>query len=190
MNHSNELCRNTQLQIGKVEHLQESITECLTEDGNRGLTLAGPKVECFQNVHMCDLEYDYAASASFSDAYYDCPPLMRYLKSNYFCKNATKFEDFCSKEKNETNCKGNSPSKCFTERDCFWQKRCPDKSDYSCKRHNETIDEKIIFFASCVKEGFICKNKKQCIHIDLLCDGHVQCEDESDEGDEQCGSCP
>jgi len=35
-----------------------------------------------------------------------------------------------------------------------------------------------------------CKNNQTCIHENLFCDGHEQCEDGSDEDQEFCQNCP
>ena len=35
-----------------------------------------------------------------------------------------------------------------------------------------------------------CEDGSQCIHYSLVCDGHIQCNDESDEALSLCGQCP
>ena len=57
---------------------------------------------------------------------------------------------------------------------------CRDKSDFIynkdfCRASNNTV---------------LCRDNKFCIHKDLMCDGHLHCEDGSDENPETCSRCP
>lgn len=190
MNHTNENCRNTQLQIGLVDHLYQHLTDC-----GGGLTFDPDVVQCVPYKDMCQI--GYSKNPTFDHTYYNCPPLMRILQSDFFCKNpanfnGTHFKNDTSCPSGQKHCKGDSPSKCHFGINCHIERACPDNSDYSCRyRVNDTIHEDyLIEFASCIEWGFICKDKQQCIHMDLLCDGYEQCEDKSDEADEYCGSCP
>ncbi len=45
--------------------------------------------------------------------------------------------------------------------------------------------------ATCEKQFMkYCKSNQTCIHENLFCDGHEQCEDGSDEDQEFCQNCP
>ena len=108
-NHPNKWCRNTQLQIGKVDHLLPHLIECVREKDVNGLTFDGGNAKCEIHSSMC--EGPLAAPFIIEE----CPPLSRILKSDYFCKNHTNFKDknICYDSSYWEPCKGNSPSKCY-----------------------------------------------------------------------------
>ena len=198
-NHSNELCRNTQLQIGKVSHLQSHLKDCF--DG-RGLTF-GSDVSCVKYTDMC---------LNVAHSNVDCPPLGRLLNSRHFCQNPSNFIDklHCNFPRDEMSCTGNSPKYCFNPKlqcsvDLITHKQvgCLDASDYICPKSgfpdwasdNEEIllenDSYMHNFSRCESDGhFVCNDGKSCIHQALICDGYEQCEDGSDEAYEKCNACP
>ena len=197
--HPNELCRDLQLQIGKVDHLQRHLRPCKSERNQKGLTL-GSHVKCFPYVLMCDRDlttYDFVDE--------DCPPLSRLLKSDFFCLNHTNFGvegTGC----HGYPCSGNSRNSCYDSNfNCSEHKamtqahRCSDNSDYVCDKEAGSLDDFLISlsgferhnFTRCAEEGhFVCSDGKKCIHRTLKCDGHEQCDDGSDEGEVECGICP
>ena len=69
---------------------------------------------------------------------------------------------------------------------------CPDNAHGTyCSEFNDRNSGKV----NCSKFGlsaFNCddENEKQCIPIELLCDGYTQCKDGSDEKDDICKTCP
>ena len=58
---------------------------------------------------------------------------------------------------------------------------CPDLSDRVCPINSSTCDK---------PEYFHCKDNSSCIPATLVCDGYVNCKDESDEDKEYCSGCP
>ena len=100
LNHRNELCRNTQLQIGEVEHLAPELSPCII-DRRKGLRF-GNDTQCIPYYKMCD-----NMDASSQILVEDCPPLSRILQSRFFCKNPSNFIDknICFNELYEP-CKG------------------------------------------------------------------------------------
>ena len=199
MRHQNELCRDPQLQIGRVNHLLGFLKKCQTKERSlEGLTF-GSNVKCIAYDDMCkNLTIDHN---------FDCLPLLRLLNSNYFCTNVENFKDkdICS-SKGQIPCTGNSPSHCYepllqcTIRAKSTETNCPDYSDYICNKklseewelppqHHDMIIRHN--FSMCEKEGhFLCADGMKCIHRNLLCDGYEQCNDGSDEGQEKCSVCP
>ena len=209
MNHPNELCRDTQLQIGFVQHLQPHLKSCRIENSPpiKGLSFVGPKTECIPYFKMCDDSSPFVVE--------DCPPLSRILKSRFFCRNVTNFldEEAVCFPGFYRRCHGNSPSVCYLPAvQCSDQGGfCNDKSHYICPKDanitfsQEEIDglsiteKEIRFFEStkrhnftkCRSDGhFVCSDGLKCIHKTLKCDGYRQCDDGSDEGYSQCGTCP
>jgi hypothetical protein len=61
------------------------------------------------------------------------------------------------------------------------ESQCKDMSDAVYPAENETCEKKFMKY---------CKNNQTCIHENLFCDGHEQCEDGSDEDQEFCKHCP
>ena len=55
---------------------------------------------------------------------------------------------------------------------------CPDLSDIVCG------------IADCIDSDFRCKDNSSCIHASLVCDGFINCQDESDEDEKYFSSCP
>ena len=64
---------------------------------------------------------------------------------------------------------------------CRRDAQCPDFSDIFCPASDPKCDR---------PEFYVCKDLKKCIPKNLVCDGHVQCDDASDEDQEYCRKCP
>ena len=191
--HPNELCQDTQLQIGQVKHLHRHLINCTSDEGVKGLTFDSD-VECIPYDKICAIKSNYRIYYDTGANNYDykkCPPLWRLLHSHYFCLNHTNFEGNRYCPEGHLKCKGNSPWKCYDPANqCKLSTNncdCYDNSDYICD-----VDLNFDDFMKCKgdRHHFLCANGKQCIHFRLLCDGYAQCGDGSDEGDEQCGHCP
>ena len=58
---------------------------------------------------------------------------------------------------------------------------CPDLSDDICARNSPLCNQ---------ARFFNCKDNSSCIPASLVCDGYINCHDESDEDEEYCGTCP
>ncbi len=59
--------------------------------------------------------------------------------------------------------------------------KCKDLSDAVYPAENDACEKQFMKY---------CKNNQTCIHENLFCDGHEQCEDGSDEDQEFCQHCP
>ena len=213
MRHPNKLCRDPQLQIGKVEHLIPNLIECWALSRGyhtRGLNF-GEDSNCISYHEMCADATPYA--------YESCPPLSRIFNSNFFCKNSTYFKDKDVRPLEFFRpCTGNAPTESYhpvVQCSELTIGTCSDNSNYICPLQNEiltysaaeikwfsqfTLNVEYVKgivnanrhnFTKCRDDGhFVCLDGKKCIHKTLKCDGHPHCEDGSDEGDNQCASCP
>lgn len=213
MNHPNQLCRDTQRQIGKVEHLIPHLTEC--SESARGFRTKGlnfgENTDCYSFHEMCADARPYVSKT--------CPPLSRVINSNYFCKNTTYFKDIDVRPMEFfLRCTGNAPTECFLPSlKCSGLTigTCSDNSNYICPLENEVLTytkAQIKWFSQftanlelartivnanrhnftmCRDKGhFVCRDGKKCIHKTLKCDGYNQCDDGSDEDETQCAICP
>jgi hypothetical protein len=64
---------------------------------------------------------------------------------------------------------------------------CSGKDRETCQDQSDRV-----FSSDKCQEPFLryCKDNKTCIHENIFCDGHEQCEDGSDEDLEFCQDCP
>ena len=109
------------------------------------------------------------------------------LDSDRLCKNETFWKDInCIRGR----CSGNWPGQCQNSivDPCISMKAsCNDKSDLVCRSDGEQDNRN----AACQSPTmFNCANSTMCIDKYLVCDGHVQCDDESDENEKECSVCP
>ena len=113
-----------------------------------------------------------------------CPGLKKVIQHPELCLNVSFWRDIpCGYS--YKRCTGNIPGQCTLGSFCDCKAKCcrpcADNSNRVCPvKHSEC------------KQGdmWMCRDNSQCIHYSLVCDGHEQCMDKSDEGTELCGQCP
>jgi len=146
-----------------------------TTNGNSGF-------RCSSNICLdwdiwCNSEKEQSLKAD-QKLYSVCPGLLENIQNPQLCSNLTFWEN---KNCNQgTRCRGNLAGQCgYSHRisGSPFIPKCLDKSDFIFEKYKCTNNKTII-----------CENT--CIHEDLYCDGHTNCDDESDEKHEVCTICP
>ena len=135
---------------------------------------------CIRRTFWCN--FDDFIGISYYDNFRHCPELLHTLHHKPLCQNLT-FWNSIPEDQNCDRCKGNFPGQCL---DADFSQGCFDESDSTtfAKCDHELN-------CSCEEDMIACSDAdRTCIHQDLVCDGHAQCPDESDENPDICSSCP
>ena len=115
----------------------------------------------------------------------NCPRLGKTFDNDQLCRNETFWRNIsCA----HGRCSGNWPGQCKKKsgpNPCTDLKgTCKDKSDVVCPSDGE-------FKEACESPlMYKCVDSTMCIHKYLVCDGHAQCKDGSDEDEKNCSVCP
>jgi len=119
-----------------------------------------------------------------------CPDLIGQIQNKQLCSNLTFWKNkYCNFGQ---RCKGNWPGQCNSYQPILHAKY----SEYYIGNPEKCVDKSDINFNNltgiCKKDFmFNCNiNSTQCIHRDLICNGHFDCDDKSDEDPDICSKCP
>jgi len=145
---------------------------------------------CIPYLLLCKKK-SYLTEANF--IFTSCHPQLINIRENKtLCSNLTFWNSRpCDSlpsahgEKRFTRCRGNTPGQCFEEKcscgTCSAGLGCDDNSEHICPVEHSFCDSQFMWS---------CSDNKTCIHDSLRCDGHVHCQDGSDESEEFCSICP
>jgi hypothetical protein len=116
-----------------------------------------------------------------------CPELLIQINNPQLCTNLT-FWTNKTCNNGYGRCLGNRPGQCTKEKGRqsgittrTVEITCHDKSEYSHTWNHPNCKRPYAVF---------CRNRDYCVHKDVVCDGHFNCADESDELPEVCDKCP
>ena len=184
-----------------------------SESGNSGFQ-CGPN-KCLDLNYWCNKNLFKFAKAELEVFKLECKSLIALLDNDDFCKNQSFWSNkSCNKQKskqgfrNLVRCRGNRPGQCvdpkvyfhaalkcdnYTNKNIQQTKNVLDLHDGQ-RLWSDCIDKSNLFecpVPDCQSENFhLCKDSKRCIHKGLICDGHDNCLDASDEEQEMCKQCP
>ena len=174
-----------------------------SEPGNEGFQ-CGSNI-CLDTNYWCNKNtFSIRFSATIiENLKSECESLLDLIDNDIFCKNLTFWQNkTCNREM--TRCRGNVPGQCvvdkFTklEEVCNYNSHAPENTMMFMSFENAQVPDCIdrsdhfkCMGSDCdPKDWVLCKEGVMCIHEGLICDGHNNCPEGSDEDQSVCEKCP